>query len=224
MISDVMTGVEKHMIENPHGKSVNVKHFPNLNVQKWKAWGLPVVKILRTPRYNFLIQPVRNQLFKNEEDQSYIVTGICYRVDEAIDRKIEKISWVAYAILVILFGTMLSFVMTGASIRATFAFILMYAIAEGFMPVMLAKMASDFRSEKAIVPFRCIDHIALISDPGVVLISWKDDGIETGLSLGFTREKAKLEFEELKKIVGPDVTSTIHDGRLLGNPPMKKKR
>ncbi|MCX6645413.1 MAG: hypothetical protein NTY09_03515, partial [bacterium] len=75
-----MTGVEKHMAENPHGISVNVKHFPNLNVQKWKAWGLPVVKVLRTPRYNFIIQPVRNQLFKNDENQSYIVTGICYRV------------------------------------------------------------------------------------------------------------------------------------------------
>ncbi|MCX6646998.1 MAG: hypothetical protein NTY09_11695, partial [bacterium] len=125
--------------------------------------------------------------------------------------------------LVILFGTMLRLVMIEAAISATFAFILMYAIAEGFMPVMLAKMASDFRSIKVIVPFGSIDHIALISDPGVVLISWNDDGIETGLALGFTREKAKLEFEELKKNVGPDVKFVIHDGRLLGNPPLKKK-
>jgi hypothetical protein len=223
IIFDVLTGVEKYMDNNPPGNSLNVKHFPNLSVQKWKAWRLPVAKVLRVPRYNFLIQPVRSLLFRNEEDRSYLITGLCYRVDEAIDRKIEKFSWVAYAILAILFGSMLRFVMTGAPISAAFAFILMYGIEEGFIPVMLAKMASDFRSEKTIVPFGSIDRISLVSDPGVVLISWNDSGIETGLALGFTREKARLEFDELKKKLGPEVISEVHDSRLLGNPPSKKK-
>ena len=224
MISNVVEGIEKAMSDKQPGKQVGVKHFPDMNVLKWNAWGLPVARVLRAPRYNFIMQPVKNQLFRtDDEEPAYITSGIWYRIDEKIERKIEKTSWVAYAVLVILIGVMIKLVAIGSAIAATFTFIVMYMIAEGFMPIILARTASDFRSVEEKIPFRLVKHIDLIADSGVILLSWDDDGEETGIALGFTLEKARIEYDSLKEKVGAHAKFAIHEGRLLGNPPSAGK-
>lgn len=220
MISDVVSGIRIRMSNTEKGKPVNVKHFPSLNIQKWIAWGLPVSKVLRTPRYNFIIQPTESRIFRHgDEDDGYICTGIWYRVDESQERLIEKASWIGYVVFALLFGIMLRLIWIGSNIWAVLAFLLMYAIVEGFTPVMLAWAGSGTRSSEVVIPYRQIENVALISDPGVLLISWKDDDIKTGLALGFTREKAKMEFEELKGKTGEHVVFKVYDKRMLGSPP-----
>lgn len=224
MISVAASGPDHRMIDSDTRKTVNVKHFPDMNLKKWEAWGFTVREVLRTPRYNFLFQKVSPGLFETEgDDRSYVLEGVWYRVDEETEGRLAKASWITYAILAVMFWVMLRMVWIGLTSLSGIIFVMMFFIVEGFASVALARLASATRTNQISIPMDTIEKVSLISDPGVLLIGWVNKDINSGLAIGFTREKARLVFDELKNKIKKSAKFKIHENVRLGNPPSQKK-
>jgi hypothetical protein len=191
-----------------------------MNLRKWADWGFAAREIYRTPRYNFLVQPVRSGLAETEgDDPAFVLTGRWYRVGDDIERKLEKISWAVYFFALVLVVVMIRSAVSGGGVLAAIAFVIVYITIEGFMPLALGVLASRGFSARVEIPWRSLEKVMLLTDHGVMLLGWSEGGAGRAVALRLHPDTARKVADRLKNALPAGVSISEVSGVSLGNPP-----
>jgi len=191
-----------------------------MNLRKWVDWGFTATEIYRTPKYNFLVQPVRSGLAETEgDDPAFVLSGRWYRVGDEIERKLEWMSWAVYFFALVLVAVMIRTAMSGGGILAAVVFVIMYITIEGFMPLALGVLASRGFSARVEIPWRSIEEVVSVTDRGVMLLGWSEAGVGRAVAVRLHPDTAKKVVDRLKNTLAGSASIREVSGIGLGNPP-----
>ena len=180
-------------------RTLDVIDWVNINLLRWEFWGFDNSDVFRTPRYSFLVQPVKSVLREvTEPIKSLELTGLWYHLDDEIERKLEKVTWAAWFLAVIILSLAL-FVYTMDMAMLSFAlFIVMFIIVEGFMAVIYKIYASDRYRGNIEIKFESLKKAILFKKPGILMISWEDDDRTCGVACKMSVNVSEALFERIK--------------------------
>jgi len=186
-----------------HSITLDVQEWPNINTSKWRAWGFSKAEILRTPRQHFIFQPVKSTIVETSGDSpSYILEGRWYRVDSRLERSLEGMAWGVYILVILFFVGMLLAVRAGSGIVAVGMFLLMYASVEGFMPLVLSRVAADRRMDRVTIPWSSVSRAVYFKRYGVLFLEWSDETGEVAVAMRFQADGAGKIVDRLRKALG----------------------
>ncbi len=183
-----------------HSITLDVQEWLNINTSKWRAWGFSKAEILRTPRQHFIFQPVKSTIVETSGDRpSYILEGRWYRVDSRLERSLEGIAWGVYILVILFFAGMLLAARAGSGIVAVGMFLLMYASVEGFLPLVLGRLAADRRMDRVTIPWSSVSRAVYFKRYGVLLLGWRDGGDELAMAMRFHADSGGKIVDRLRK-------------------------
>ncbi|HDS31036.1 MAG TPA: hypothetical protein ENN67_08340 [Firmicutes bacterium] len=219
----VMNSITDDQSENrahPETKEpVEVKSWPELSIAKWRQWGFDVSEVLRTPKYNFLVQPVKSSMNQTGNPPCcFILEGNWYSVDSDIERRMSAMIFPA-AMMLMLFAIMLLMsVQKHQNIVAAFIFILMYAIVEGFVPLGLFLYARGKRLEIVEIRWNSINKIIFLPAQEILMIGWSDE-TNRAVALQVHPGMGERIIERLKDEDLPEAKISVIEQRTINNPP-----
>ncbi len=212
--------MKKIIVPSADTKSVEVKDWPNLNIVKWRKWGFTVERVLRTSKYHFIFHRTTAGLKISEgENASLTVEGKFFQIDDEMEKKLEKMSWIAYALIILFFASLVRFFLAGSGIMAALAFLLMYSTIEGFPLYTLSNVTSGTYYSRTEIPWAKISRMILINKDGVLLIGWNDGETDLAVAVGLLPMKASKLYDQISAGLDSKVPVEIIDGVDLGSPP-----
>ena len=201
-------------------EKIEVKDWPNLNLDNFRRWGFDSTHVIHTPRAHFLFSKSRSDLFVSESDGgSFQFEGEFYSVSKAIESRMLKLVWIYYACIFVLFIAMLISVALKMTLIPVFIFLLMWIVAEGSMNYALRVAGSDTREEKFEIKWREIDRIILLSKAGIILIGWKSGENNSAIAIKTGENKSAGIFDRLKNSLGDSAVFMKLESSNLSKPP-----
>ena len=199
------------------GRRLEAKDWPDISLEKWGKWGFDVSEVLRTPRHNFMVQPVRTTIFEVEgKEAGFVLEGIWYRINGDKEKQLEKLILPASMFMMLLVVGMLWAVWINWGIVAVMAFLLLYITAEGLIPMSLNLSASKTKSNRVEIPWSAISRVVHLPKPGVLLIGF-DEG--AAMAVQFLPETSEIVFSRLKAGITKGTEVEVLNHRSIYHPP-----
>ncbi len=205
-------------------RRISVKSWPNISLETWQQWGFRPTEVFRTPRSNFLMQPVKATLSELESlNPALILEGKWYRLDVEKEKRIRKMIWPAYLFMFLLGIGMAAAVMSGTGIVAAVMFIGLYLVVEGFESYTLKLVGGPTLIRRVNIPWDSITQVALLPRPGILLVGWNDEGSALAVTIQFVPETAEKIMGRLEKALGKTIEVRTVEGGSLQRPPDRIK-
>lgn len=205
--------------ESAGTERIEVRSWPELNLDKWHRWGFNVTEVLRTPRYNFITQPVRASFDETGgPSPSFVLKGVWYRLNSDLERQIAKLIFPLSMTMMLLVVLLLLSVWSQQKYAAVVAFAALYLIAEGFLPLALYMYARDRKSARVEIPWMSLNKVILFPAKSILLLAWSAES-NYAVAVQFPPGKAKGIYDNLKGWQHFNAEASIEEKQSVFDPP-----
>jgi len=218
---------ENAVDQNSEMHTVDVKEWPNINIPRWREWGFKPEYVLRTPKYNFLVQRALQKLeYREDGEKAFILEGRWFRIDEKDERTLERLSWAALLLVILIFTLTLRIITIGtawSSIAALMLFAFIYIVDGIFMAYALKGLAGETEEGRLEIRWGEIRRVVHIAKQGVMLLEWDSDGKRISVGFRINPETGDVLIAKLQAL-GTQGSVIIREAEAtFKNPPEIKK-
>jgi len=180
-------------------RPLDVIEWTNINLSKWLEWGFDVDRVFRTSQYHMVFQRMKPTLVEvSDPEPALELGGSWYLVDLAMEKKLEKMIWIAWFTAAMIFALALIALGIGMNYLSLILFVGMYVIVEGFLPLSLKKLADDKKESNIRIKITSLMKVIHFVKSGNILLSWSKDNTNTGVAFRLDHNVAEALISRIR--------------------------